>query len=251
MQNVSNEFFFMIQYLVYLIFAMIILALIGKGYEALGMKRSEISTIFFLSLILSFIYIPIVTLNGGIILAISIGGALIPLYISWRFLRRGVVSSSHLLPIFIIATILSYMVTQVTKYGIVSIFPLYLIPPFITGLLSYFSAVASDKRIAPLAYASQTFGAILGADILHLPEILSMKFEPNTVLVIGGAGVFDMIYLSGLFAALFSVGIARAMRKREIELEGFSIKVKDIRRTEDTFIEYERTLEERILGRRR
>ncbi len=235
-------------YFIYFIFAMILLGIIRKGFEVLGLSSREITTIFFLSLILSFIYIPITVINGAI-LSISIGGAIIPLAITWRLLKSKRVRAYELLPIFVIATITSYLTTEVTDIGIVSYFPLYLIPPFLTGFFAYFSATNSGKPVPPLAYSAQTLGAILGADLLHLPEILSLKLPEGANLVIGGAGVFDMIYLSGLFAALFSIGAARALKRREIEFEGFSLKTRDITRTASTFIDYEKELERRILGK--
>jgi len=234
-------------YFLYFIFALILLGIIRKGFEVLGLTSREITAIFFLSLILSFIYLPLTVVNG-IIISISIGGAVIPLAITWGLLRSRRVVASELLPIFVIATITSYLTTEVTEVGIVSYFPLYLIPPLLTGFFSYFSATNTGKPVPPLAYSAQTLGAIIGADLLHLPEILTLELPQGTNLVIGGAGVFDMIYLGGLFAALFSIGAARALRRREIEIEGLSLKTRDITKTETTYIDYERELEKRIMG---
>ncbi|HEC96160.1 MAG TPA: DUF1614 domain-containing protein, partial [Euryarchaeota archaeon] len=170
-----------VMYFLYFIFAMIILGIIRKGFEALGLTSREISLIFFFSLILSFMYFPIAYVKG-VYISISIGGAVIPLGITWHLLRTKRVLASELLPIFVIATITSYFTTEVTEMGIVSYFPLYLIPPLITGFLSYFSSVNTGKPVPPLAYSAQTLGAIIGADLLHLPEILSLELPPNTNL---------------------------------------------------------------------
>jgi uncharacterized membrane protein len=54
---------------------------------------------------------------------------------------------------------------------------------------------------APVAFAGGVLGTLIGADLLHLPQIERMT--PG-VLSIGGAGVFDGIALCGLFALLLT-----------------------------------------------
>jgi uncharacterized membrane protein len=66
-----------------------------------------------------------------------------------------------------------------------------------------------------LAYISGTVGTLLGADLLNLltPGLLS-ELSPlgshnirPTVLSIGGAGVFDGIFLTGVMAVLLAAAI--------------------------------------------
>ncbi len=52
-----------------------------------------------------------------------------------------------------------------------------------------------------MAYISGVMGTIIGADLLHLPELLDGR---GTYLSIGGAGVFDGIFLVGIVAAFLS-----------------------------------------------
>jgi uncharacterized membrane protein len=54
---------------------------------------------------------------------------------------------------------------------------------------------------APIAFAGGVLGTLIGADLLHLPQIERMT--PG-ILSIGGAGVFDGIALCGLFAVLLT-----------------------------------------------
>lgn len=58
-----------------------------------------------------------------------------------------------------------------------------------------------STHAAPVAFASDVLGTLIGADLLHLKDIQSMS---SGVLSIGGAGVFDGIALCGLFALLLS-----------------------------------------------
>jgi uncharacterized membrane protein len=54
---------------------------------------------------------------------------------------------------------------------------------------------------APLAYIAGTLGILIGADLLRLPTVRSMA---TPVASIGGAGTFDGIFLTGIFAVLLT-----------------------------------------------
>jgi uncharacterized membrane protein len=55
---------------------------------------------------------------------------------------------------------------------------------------------ASDA--APVAYIARVAGPLIGADLLHLREIEQSAVGTASI---GGAGTFDGIVLSGIFAA--------------------------------------------------
>jgi len=59
------------------------------------------------------------------------------------------------------------------------------------------------RRAAPVAYISGTVGTLIGADLLNLGELIQMD---GAFLSIGGAGVFDGIFLTGIIAAFLSPG---------------------------------------------
>ncbi len=54
---------------------------------------------------------------------------------------------------------------------------------------------------APVAYLAGTLGTLIGADLLHLPEV--RRFDAQ-LLSIGGAGVHDGIFFAGMLAALLA-----------------------------------------------
>lgn len=86
--------------------------------------------------------------------------------------------------------------------GIVEQFPVFLVPPIVAGL----AAAAFGPRIfpgregfaLPVAYFATTFGVLLGADLLRQPPLYGSG--PPGLYTIGGAGVLDLVYLSGLLA---------------------------------------------------
>ncbi len=86
--------------------------------------------------------------------------------------------------------------------GITEAFPIFLVPPVIAGLI----AVAFSGRLfpqedafaIPTAFLGTTFGVLLGADLLRQPPLYGTG--PSGVYTIGGAGVLDLVYLSGFIA---------------------------------------------------
>jgi len=240
-QSVGNALLLIIV-LVFSFFILIIyMRLLTKAYTYIGLPRGTASMITILSLLLSPLFIPIAIINGKL-LGVSIGGCIIPLAVSIYLMKKRLFSLGLWLPLFVISAFISYLVSFPTTTGIVSPFPLFLIPPFITALFAYFSSLSTRENAAALSYSAQVFGALVGGDILHLPALLSMHLPPHTYLVIGGAGVFDMIYLSGLIAVGIEIGMSRAhiTRKKHMALSPEQM----------WFIEYERDLERRLLGQK-
>ena len=71
------------------------------------------------------------------------------------------------------------------------------IPPIISALIAF---ILYPDNPAPVAYVSGALGTLIGADILNLRKL---KDLPG-IVSIGGAGVFDGIFLTGVLAALLS-----------------------------------------------
>lgn len=92
--------------------------------------------------------------------------------------------------------------SAVPGVGIEEQFPFFLVPPVIAGLV----AVALANRVfpgeagfaIPTAFLGSTFGVMLGADLLRQPPLYGTG--PSGLYTIGGAGVLDLVYLSGLIA---------------------------------------------------
>ena len=72
------------------------------------------------------------------------------------------------------------------------------IPPLISAGLALLLA---RENPAPAAYISGTIGTLIGADLLNWPNFNKLGAH---LISIGGAGVFDGIFLSGIVAALIA-----------------------------------------------
>jgi len=86
--------------------------------------------------------------------------------------------------------------------GITEWFPYYLLPPVAAGLIAV--AVAPwvfpgrEGFALPTAFLATTFGVLLGADLLRQPPLYTGS--GGALYTIGGAGLADLVYLSGLLA---------------------------------------------------
>ncbi|MCM8769215.1 MAG: DUF1614 domain-containing protein [Candidatus Omnitrophica bacterium] len=127
------------------------------------------------------------------VIAINLGGAIIPLLLCLYLLPR-----APSLPTFF-ATVISSLVCfhlsrVVPGMGVT-------IPAFIPPLVAVFLAfIFSPGNKIPVAYISGVLGVLIGADLLNLPHLGNYP----GVMSIGGAGVYDGIFLVGIISALLA-----------------------------------------------
>ena len=150
-------------------------------------------------------------------LAVNLGGCIIPLLISAHLLLRGQVSlKKALLGMAVVAAITYWVAQAIPGEGIV--LPVWL-SPLLAAAMGLLLA-GGFRRAPPLAYISGTLGTLIGADLLSLltPGILpalsplELHQARPLVLSIGGAGVFDGIFLTGIIAVLLAAGIVCLLR---------------------------------------
>lgn len=180
---------------------------IEKVFEKVGFSREEAATILTVTLLLGWITIPLFPWNGYWV-GISIGGALVPIIICYVLLRsKRVHVAEGAIGIIIVSTV-TYFVTRAEEgVGIVSDFPLALAPALAGGLYAFTTFWIDIKKAAPLAYFSGVLGTLIGADVFHLGDILSFPAPSGetVVLSIGGANIFDMVYISGIVAVIVDI----------------------------------------------
>lgn len=98
---------------------------------------------------------------------------------------------------------LTFLTTEaIPRVGIVSSFPGYLAAPAICGVLAVLLArpwgQLSPSDGLPIGYATATVGVLVGADVLRQPPLYAAS--SSALYSIGGAGLLDLLYLSGLLA---------------------------------------------------
>lgn len=138
--------------------------------------------------------IPLRNVQRSTVIALNVGGGLIPVVLALYQFSQG--NALAILLVTAIVTVVSYFAAQVVPGIGIQMNPL-LAP--LTAAVS--AMLIASPHAAPVAFAGGVLGTLIGADLLHLKDIQAMSAG---VFSIGGAGVFDGIALCGLFALLLS-----------------------------------------------
>jgi len=131
-------------------------------------------------------------------LAINLGGAIIPLILSFYFLYLIWLAGLALQPVFLAVLfmiVVSKFLARVIPGAGITIPAL--VPPVFAAA---FSLLLAPGYAAPAAFVAGTMGVLIGADVLNLGK--ARKY--GGFLSIGGAGVFDGIFLVGIVSALLA-----------------------------------------------
>ena len=132
--------------------------------------------------------VPVVYGGAGTLLALNVGGAIIPSAISFYLIVRNGLWLRGVLAIAVVAFVTHQLAQPVQRLGIA-------LPVFVPALATASAAmVLSPRHAAPLAYIGGSVGTLIGADLLNLDKIGNMG---ASVASIGGAGTFDGIFLTG------------------------------------------------------
>ena len=126
--------------------------------------------------------------------SINVGGALIPLFIAGYFLSQ--IPLESLTIVVLVVAFFSFLGAQFIKERGVLI---SIILPVLFS--AFFSVLLAPDYAVEMAFSGGVLGVLLGADILYLPWILRKN---SGVMSIGGAGIFDGIFLVGLFSAIIA-----------------------------------------------
>jgi uncharacterized membrane protein len=180
---------------------------IEKVFERIGFSRQEAASILTVTLLLGWISIPIFPYNGWWV-GISIGGGIVPLIVCYVLLKSKRVHMAEASIGIVIVAVVTYFITRAEEgVGIVTDLPFAFAPALAGGLYAMSTFWIDIKKAAPLAYFSGVVGTLVGADVFHLTEILSFKApaEGFHMLSIGGANIFDMVYLSGIVAVVVDI----------------------------------------------
>ena len=134
--------------------------------------------------------------KGKTIIALNIGGALIPISFSLYLITLHPINFLHLTLSILFVAFISYSFSRPIK-GLGIGIPIFIAP--VTAALS--ALVLDHEHSAPLAYICGTLGVLIGADLLRLKDI---KYMGVPAAAIGGAGTFDGIFFTGIIAVLLA-----------------------------------------------
>ncbi|MEW6981228.1 DUF1614 domain-containing protein [Colwelliaceae bacterium 6471] len=136
--------------------------------------------------------------QNEMVLAVNVGGCVVPLLLALYQLIRLINNNELIAPLVAIAinVIFCYRISEL-KAGVGILMPAFYpgIVAAISGLLLY------PEHPAAVAFCAGIFGPLIGADLLRLKQIVRLG---EGSAVIGGAGTFDGIVVSGFIALLLS-----------------------------------------------
>ena len=134
--------------------------------------------------------------EGRTVIAVNLGGCIIPVGLCIYFLAMGLVDPVKLVIAVFLITVLCYLIARpIPGLGIG-------MPVFLAPLASVIIALLlSPSSAAHLAYTCGVLGVLLGADVLHLKDVKQLGAP---IASIGGAGTFDGIFVTGVVAALLA-----------------------------------------------
>jgi uncharacterized membrane protein len=213
-----------------LVVALVELRLLRYAYEKLGINPRYVTALLLLSLFGSYVNIPVAELpgqevisnrverfwgvyyvvpevheQGRTIVAVNLGGAIIPTFLSLYLIFKNGIFIRSLIGTAIVAAVVHWLAQPVKGVGIA-------VPTFVPPLLATGVAVLlAWSEAAPLAYIIGSLGTLIGADLLNLSKVQGLGAP---VASIGGAGTFDGIFLTGIIAVLLApAGRPRAVRE--------------------------------------
>ncbi len=203
-----------------ILFVLLVLGALRHAYLSLGVSPSSAMLLLFGSLIGSYFNIPVADLPQeqvvsnrvieffgmqynvpvvehwpGTVIAVNVGGAVIPTLMSLYLLITRQLWVKGLIAIAIVAALLHWVANPVPGVGIA-------VPVFWPALITAVVAlILARENAAPLAYTAGSMGTLIGADLTNLDKIRGLGAP---VASIGGAGTFDGIFLTGILAVLLA-----------------------------------------------
>jgi len=204
-------------------FVLLEIHVINYAFVALGLPPEYAFTALLVSLVGSYINIPITRVASGqphpaevvrsfgiryrvptryvtdsTIVAVNVGGAIVPVLISvYLLMQMPSIIVPSLVGIAIVTAIVHRFAIPVPGLGIAT--PM-LIPPIVAAACGYFLGSSEHHRDA-VAFISGVIGTLVGADLLNLRNLRDLGAP---VASIGGAGTFDGIFLTGIVAVLLA-----------------------------------------------
>jgi uncharacterized membrane protein len=216
----ARPFFFSLFLIIVLLIVLIQVGILGYAYEKIGISQQYILTLLLLSFFGSYVNIPVAKIPAewvisgqeityfGVryiiprvkerretIIAINVGGAIIPTLLSLYLLIKNGIYWQSIVAVVVVAVIVYRMAKPIPGMGIAV--PI-LIPPLVAAVVAL---LLSGRSSPPLAYIAGSPGTLIGGDLLNLSKIKNLRAP---VASIGGAGTFDGIFLAGILAVLLA-----------------------------------------------
>jgi len=190
----------------------IIILLARPALARIGFTRGEALLVFAAAPLLAGTEIGFARI-GDAYLAMNVAGCVIPLVIGLKVMIAGRAPAMRALLAIVVVGGVSYL----SSYAIPSegVLLYYRVPAIVAGLAGIVLSLRKPSNGGPLAFTAGAWGVFLGADGLHLSELL-YDGTPHRI-VLGGAGVLDGIFIVAVLAVLLpAIAVAGARFARTV-----------------------------------
>jgi uncharacterized membrane protein len=218
------------------IFALLLVALmlllrfvaVDYAFVRLGLSRKAALALLWLSLIGSAVNIPVAQVHnespkqdefvdafgltyvvprvveqGRTVVAINVGGAVIPVLLCVYLIARLGLQPGLVAALVVVTGVVHIISYPVKGVGIA-------MPPLIAPLVAAGCGLLLDRQRAPrTAFVAGAMGTLIGADLMNVGSFDSMGAP---VVSIGGAGTFDGVFATGVVAVLLAGFFLRRAR---------------------------------------
>ena len=186
---------FVLLILLGLLIFLVEMRILTYAYRKVGVHPRYAFAVMVLSLLGSYVNIPLYTTPGPTVVALNVGGALIPILVSLYLVAHTGMLGPMLIGTAVVAAIVHQIAYVVPGLGIAV--PM-LVPPIVAAGVAL---VLAFRRAPPVAYVSGSMGTLIGADLLNLRQFWRLGAP---MVSIGGAGTFDGVFLTGILAGLLA-----------------------------------------------
>jgi uncharacterized membrane protein len=212
--------FFVLVGIFLLLFVLLMLGTLRYAYLSVGVSSRTAMFLLVASLIGSYFNIPVVDLPServlsdqvinyfgmqytvpvvvnwpGTVIAVNVGGAVIPTLLSIYLLATRSLWVKGCIATAIVALVLHRLARPVSGVGIA-------VPIFFPAVTTAIVATLLTREAAgPLAYIAGSMGTLIGADLTNLDKVPGLGAP---IASIGGAGTFDGIFLTGILAVVLA-----------------------------------------------
>ena len=216
----AHPFLLALVLLFVVLIALIEVGILRYAYEKMWVDRRYVFGILMLTLLGSYVNIPVAELPAErvvsgqemfyfgmryviphvedwprTVIAVNVGGAVIPTLLSLYVLVKKRLYVRAVVGVAVVTAIVHWLARPIAGIGIA-------VPTFIPPIVAAVVALALSRQSAPsLAYISGSLGTLIGADLLNLWDVQGLGAP---IVSIGGAGTFDGIFLTGILAVLLA-----------------------------------------------
>jgi uncharacterized membrane protein len=191
--------------LAFVVFVFLFYKVMSFSFRKMGIPRHLVIPALVAILVGGVFNIPIWH-SGSTTVSVNVGGAIIPLLISFYLLRKAPLLKTAL-AVAVVATVSGLLAEVEANKGISLHFGFLILPATAVSV----ALILAGRNAPQVAFIAGTIGAIIGVDLVHLKELIDLG---TAYMSIGGRGVLDGIFTTGIISAVLA---GLLWRKKEPE----------------------------------